>query len=168
MCTTLLMLLVFVFPSNLAACESFALAMTAATESKLIVLDELQPQPLIRDFNGDGEADLALFVADRATKKHGVCMLHAGTSECVVLGAGHSFHAGGDDFRWVDQWEVLRKGETWISARWPSRGARLAGRQNETVVRRMAPVGGSFRTGRHDRRVGTTACTTPTFAAVSS
>lgn len=107
------MLFVVVFPSNLAACESFALAMTAATESKLIVLDELQPQPLIGDFNGDGEADLALFVADRATKKHGVCMLHAGTSECVVLGAGHSFHAGGDDFRWVDQWEVLRKGETW-------------------------------------------------------
>lgn len=113
MCTTLLMLFVFVFPSNPAACESFALAMTAATESKLIVLDELQPQPLIGDFNGDGEADLALFVADRVTKKHGVCMLHAGSSECEVLGAGHSFHAGGDDFRWVDQWQVIRKGETW-------------------------------------------------------
>ena len=57
------------------------------------------------DFDGDGKADLAILVRDKATGKMGILMLHR-AGKAVLLGAGRSFGNGGDDFAWIDQWSV--------------------------------------------------------------
>jgi len=57
------------------------------------------------DFDGDGKADLAILVRDKATGKIGILMLHR-AGKPVLLGAGRSFGNGGDDFAWIDQWSI--------------------------------------------------------------
>lgn len=57
------------------------------------------------DFDGDGRADLALLVRDKATGKIGILVLHR-VGKPVLLGAGRAFGNGGDDFAWLDQWSV--------------------------------------------------------------
>jgi hypothetical protein len=57
------------------------------------------------DFDGDGKADLAILVRDKATGKIGILMLHR-AGRPVLLGAGRAFGNGGDDFAWIDRWSV--------------------------------------------------------------
>ena len=57
------------------------------------------------DFDGDGKADLAILVRDKATGKIGILMLHR-AGKPVLLGAGRPFANGGDDFAWIDEWSV--------------------------------------------------------------
>ena len=57
------------------------------------------------DFDGDGKADLAILVRDKASGKIGILVLHR-SGKPALLGAGRSFGNGGDDFAWIDQWSV--------------------------------------------------------------
>ena len=57
------------------------------------------------DFDGDGRADLAILVREKATGKIGILMLHR-VGKPALLGAGRPFGNGGDDFAWIDQWSV--------------------------------------------------------------
>lgn len=112
----LLSIWVILVPQSLAGGAMFPVAEKAARAANLTVLDALQPRQLVADFNGDGEEDVALFVRDRSTHKRGLCILHAGSPECVVLGGGRAFHAAGDDFRWVEHWDAVPRGESWATA----------------------------------------------------
>ena len=61
------------------------------------------------DFNGDGKADTAVIVKQRSTGKLGIAIIHGVTDKVAVLGAGMAIGNGGDDFEWMDSWEVYSK-----------------------------------------------------------
>jgi len=75
----------------------------------------LNPFYLRGDFNGDGEIDVAVLVKQRSTGKLGIAIIHGGTSKVAILGAGARLGNGGDDFEWMDNWQVYPKGRV---ARW--------------------------------------------------
>jgi hypothetical protein len=70
----------------------------------------LNPFYLRGDFNGDGKVDHAVLVKHLATGKIGVAIVHGGSNKVVILGAGTRGGAGGDDFEWMDYWQVYPKG----------------------------------------------------------
>ena len=84
----------------------------------------LNPFYLRGDFNGDGEVDVAVLVKQRSTGKLGIAIIRGGTSKVAILGAGAHVGNGGDDFDWMDNWQVYPKG-------------RLAQRTGETSVPRF-------------------------------
>ena len=54
----------------------------------------LNPYYLQADFNGDGRADIAVLVREKATNKLGVLIVHVGAGHHVVLGAGNPLGNG--------------------------------------------------------------------------
>ena len=82
----------------------------------------MNPFYLRGDFNGDGKIDVAVLVKQRSTGKLGIAIVHGMTSKVSILGAGVGIGNGGDDFKWMDSWQVYSKdrvgrgaGETSIS-----------------------------------------------------
>jgi hypothetical protein len=69
----------------------------------------LNPPYLTADFNGDGRLDVAVLVKQRATGKLGIAIFHGATSKATILGAGTPIGNGGDDFAWMDSWQVYSK-----------------------------------------------------------
>ena len=69
----------------------------------------LIPSYLQGDFNGDGNIDVAVLVKQRATGKIGIAIVHGGMGKATILGAGTAIGNGGDDFAWMDSWEVYPK-----------------------------------------------------------
>ena len=61
------------------------------------------------DFNGDGRADLAMFVENSNSKKQGILFMLRGQKP-QLIGAGIDFGNGGDDFSWIDFWHVEDRG----------------------------------------------------------
>jgi hypothetical protein len=84
----------------------------------------MDPFYLTGDFNGDGKVDVAVLVKQRATGKLGIAIVHSSTNKVTILGAGSPIGNGGDDFAWMDIWQVYSK----------ARGAHGAG---ETGVPRL-------------------------------
>jgi len=82
------------------------------------------PFYLTGDFNGDGQVDVAVLVKQRATGKLGIAIVHSSTNKVTILGAGSPIGNSGDDFAWMDRWQVCSK----------ARGAHGAG---ETHVPRL-------------------------------
>lgn len=72
---------------------------------------ELNPCYLRGDFSGDGEPDIAILVKEISSGKLGAVVLHFGSKDLFVLGAGESIGNGGDDFKWMTNWTVKRKGK---------------------------------------------------------
>lgn len=68
------------------------------------------------DFDGDGAADFAVLVKERATAKSGIAFIHRGTGRVFVVGAGRNLPNGGDDFSWMDTWVVFHKGTVSLGA----------------------------------------------------
>ena len=62
------------------------------------------------DFDGDGKPDLALLVQQTTSGKEGIAILFRGKAKPLVLGAGTRFGNGGDDFSWMDLWNVEDRG----------------------------------------------------------
>jgi hypothetical protein len=69
----------------------------------------LNPSCLQGHFNGDGNIDVAVLVKQRATQKLGVAIVHGGMGKVTILGAGTAIGNGGDDFEWMDSWQVYAK-----------------------------------------------------------
>ena len=69
----------------------------------------MNPFYLHGDFNGDSKADVAVLVKQRSTGKIGIAIIHGATDKVIILGAGNSIGNGGDDFDWMDSWEIYSK-----------------------------------------------------------
>jgi hypothetical protein len=70
----------------------------------------MNPLHLSGDFNGDGEADIAVLVKQRSTRKLGIAIIDGASNKVTVVGAGNAIGNGGDDFEWMDSWQVYSKG----------------------------------------------------------
>ena len=88
----------------------------AITNSSLAKNYELSfrtnPFYLRGDFNGDGNIDVAFLVQHRSTGKIGIAIVHGATGKVRILGAGTAIGNGGDDFEWMDTWQVYSKART--------------------------------------------------------
>src|SRR6266478_6265371 len=69
----------------------------------------MNPFYLGGDFNGDGKIDVAVLVKQRSTGKLGIAIVHGATDKVTILGAGVGIGNGGDDFEWMDSWQVYSK-----------------------------------------------------------
>ena len=78
-----------------------------ATEYELSF--RVNPFYLRGDFNGDGKIDIAALVKQRSTGKVGIAIIHGATDKVTVLGAGTAIGNGGDDFEWMDSWQIYSK-----------------------------------------------------------
>jgi hypothetical protein len=76
---------------------------------KYEVAFRLNPFCLRGDFNGDGKIDVAVPVKQRSTGKLGIAIVHGGTSKVTILGGGTAVGNGGDDFEWMDTWQIYSK-----------------------------------------------------------
>lgn len=63
------------------------------------------------DFNGDGKLDTAILIKQKATGKLGFAIVHGGSTNVFVFGAGRSFGNGGDNFSWLDAWYSYARGK---------------------------------------------------------
>src|SRR5438067_11268282 len=61
------------------------------------------------DFNGDSKIDVAVLVKQRSTGKLGIAIVHGATEKVTILGAGIGIGNGGDDFEWMDSWQLYSK-----------------------------------------------------------
>jgi hypothetical protein len=48
-------------------------------------------------------------VKQRSTGKLGIAIIHAVSDKVTTLGAGKAISNGGDDFEWMDSWEIYSK-----------------------------------------------------------
>lgn len=80
-----------------------------AAKSGLRISKRLNPYVWRGDFDGDGRADLAVFVESISSKKQGIAFLLQGKRP-LLIGAGIDFENGGDDFAWVNFWHVEDRG----------------------------------------------------------
>jgi hypothetical protein len=69
----------------------------------------MEPFYLTGDFNGDGKVNVAVLVKQRATRKLGIAIVHSSTNKVTILGAERPIGNGGDDFAWMDKWQVYSK-----------------------------------------------------------
>ena len=80
-----------------------------STGKKYDLSFRIRPSYLEGDFNGDGKLDVAVLVKERATGKLGIAIVHGTTGKVTILGAGIGIGNGGDNFEWMDSWQVYSK-----------------------------------------------------------
>jgi hypothetical protein len=51
----------------------------------------------------------AVLVQERSTGKLGIAIVHSPTGKVTILGAGIGVGNGGDNFEWMDSWQVYSK-----------------------------------------------------------
>ena len=95
---------------------------------------------LPEDFNGDGQADVAVLVKQRRGGKVGIAIFHYPGRQVHVIGAGHDFGNGGDDFEWMNVWRVERPGRLSPGGGGQSKSHRL---QNEALFIEAAESAGA-------------------------
>ena len=71
---------------------------------------QVKPFYLRGDFNGDGNDDVAVLIKQRSTGKLGIAIIRGTTNKVTILGAGTAIGNGGNDFDWMDSWQVYSKG----------------------------------------------------------
>ncbi len=69
----------------------------------------LTPSYLRGDFHGDGKIDVAVLVKHRPPGKVGIAIIDRASDKITILGAGTAIGNGGDDFEWMDSWEIYLK-----------------------------------------------------------
>jgi hypothetical protein len=89
-------------------CEA---AYDAKLHTKYSVYTGIKPFFIAADLNGDRKLDAAVWVAERRTQKRGLAIFHRGNKRPIILGAGTPWEERGDDFRYVDEWSVIRRGQ---------------------------------------------------------
>jgi hypothetical protein len=78
------------------------------TPYEVIVIGDINPFYLEADYNGDGHLDIAFLVKNRSNQKRGILIIHGKLNESYLLGAGNSFEDKGDDWNWLEVWQVYR------------------------------------------------------------
>jgi hypothetical protein len=73
------------------------------------ISSHINPSFLRGDFDGDGKVDVAALAKERSTGKLGIAIVHGANNKVIILGAGTVIGKGGDDFEWMDSWEVHSK-----------------------------------------------------------
>ena len=71
----------------------------------------INPMYLLGDFDGDNSPDVAILVREKSSSKLGIIVIHYASKEYFVVGAGQKIGNGGDDFKWMSNWSVERKGK---------------------------------------------------------
>lgn len=66
----------------------------------------LRPGELSVDLDGDKQADSALLIRQLETGKRGIAICSTREKRVYIVGAGTDFGNGGDDFSWVNVWEI--------------------------------------------------------------
>jgi hypothetical protein len=69
----------------------------------------MNPSYLEGDFDGDSKMDTAVLIKENSTGKVGIAIVNGTTGKVTVLGAGIGIGNGGDDFEWMDSWQVCPK-----------------------------------------------------------
>jgi hypothetical protein len=69
----------------------------------------LKPSFLRGDFDGDGKPDIAMLVKQRKSGMIGIAVCHSSTNQIQLIGAGTEVGNGGDNFDWMDIWNVTPK-----------------------------------------------------------
>jgi len=69
----------------------------------------MNPFYLRGDFNGDGKINVAVLVKQRFTGKVGIAIINGASDKITILGAGTVIGNGGDNFEWMDSWEIYSK-----------------------------------------------------------
>jgi hypothetical protein len=69
----------------------------------------MNPFYLRGDFNGDGKIDVAVLIKQRSTGKIGIAIINGANDKITIVGAGTAIGNGGDDFEWMDSWEIYSK-----------------------------------------------------------
>lgn len=81
-----------------------------AKREAIEVSARLNPFVLRGDFDGDGKGDLAVLIRNKDSKKEGIVFLFRQKTAPLIVGAGHALPNGGDDFAWLEVWQVEDKG----------------------------------------------------------
>jgi len=106
-------------------------ACNAAFEAKLHkqydIYSRINPFFINADFNGDGLLDIAIWVTEKKSKKLGIVVLHNGNKLPFVMGAGKVWEERGDDFKYLDMWSTIPKGEVFDSGYEANRRVQLQG-----------------------------------------
>jgi hypothetical protein len=66
----------------------------------------LNPFFQVGDFDKDGRTDAAVFAREGTSGKEGILLLRRVHPSPTVIGMGHPFGNGGDNFTWLDIWRV--------------------------------------------------------------
>lgn len=82
----------------------------SAEAKRYAISTQVNPYYLHADLNGDGQLDTAILVKERSSGKTGVAIVHGGSRQLLVFGAGRDFGNGSDDFPGLDAWYVYRRG----------------------------------------------------------
>lgn len=78
-------------------------------DKEYVLVSSIKPSFLEADFNADTYEDIAVLVVAKKTKKKGVLIIHQKTNTFAILGAGNRLSDGGDDFSWIDKWQLYKK-----------------------------------------------------------
>ena len=78
-------------------------------DKEYVLISSIKPSFLSADFNADTYEDIAVLVVAKKTKKKGVLIIHQKTNTFAILGAGNRLSDGGDDFSWIDKWQLYKK-----------------------------------------------------------
>lgn len=82
----------------------------ASFDGSYLFSSDMNPFYQRGDFNGDGLADLAILIKEKTTKKIGIAIFHQMRNELFIVGAGQKLGNGGDNYSWMDAWDVYDKG----------------------------------------------------------
>jgi hypothetical protein len=70
----------------------------------------INPFFLSGDFNSDRKTDAAIWVTSKNDSKRGIVILHQGSKQLTLLGAGNNYQDRGDDFTGLDVWSLIPAG----------------------------------------------------------
>jgi hypothetical protein len=98
----------FATASSLPRVVTQRLGQAALADYKLS--GHLNPYYLQADLDGDGQRDAAVLIKHKVSGKVGIAVFHAGRAAPMVLGAGKATGNGGDDFNWMDAWQIQERG----------------------------------------------------------
>ena len=89
----------------------------ADLDNTYYISSNIKPTLLRSDLNGDNIDDLAVLVVNKKSKKRGILIIHQGSSNYHLIGAGSSFGKKAfdefDDMKWMDGWQIHKKGKVY-------------------------------------------------------
>lgn len=82
-------------------------------ESVFIVNDSFSPTFYEADFDGDGKSDIAIAVKNKLKNDKSGIIFYLKNDTYFLAGAANGFGNAGDDFSWVDEWNIFNERKTY-------------------------------------------------------